>query len=101
MFGFGGFDTTGRRLNLRLPEGYTPAENPYVLFQWLDDDRFAVMAGAVHNEFGWNGFSGTAISSSATSPERNAPWPSPGLLACLLATAGATFRLVPHRDVPN
>lgn len=30
----------------------------YVLFQWLDDDRFAVMAGAAHNEFGWNGLPG-------------------------------------------
>ena len=46
VFGYGGFDTTGRPLNLRLPSGYTPAENPYVLFQWIDDDRFAVMSGA-------------------------------------------------------
>lgn len=41
--GYGGFDTTGRRLNLQLPEGYTPADGSYTLFQWIDDDRFAVM----------------------------------------------------------
>ncbi len=101
VFAFGGFDTTGRRLNLRLPDGYTPAEHPYALFQWLDDDRFAVMPGATH-ENGWMASRVTETSSSATSPERNAPWPSPGPLACLPATAaGDGFRLVPHRDVPN
>jgi hypothetical protein len=54
---YGGFDTRGRRLHLRLPSGYTPAGAPYELLQWLDDDRFAVMAGATH-EFGLSGWSG-------------------------------------------
>ena len=93
VFGFGGFDTTGRRLNLRLPEGYTPAENPYVLFQWLDDDRFAVMPGARTSTVMASRV--TETSSSATSPERNAPWPSPGPLACLPATNG---RRLPARS---
>jgi hypothetical protein len=94
VYAFGGFDTTGRRLNLRLPDGYTPAATAYALFQWLDDDRFAVMAGATHNEFGWNGFPAYGdILVCNIAQER-----------CTLAAKGRTddgFRLVPHLDVPN
>ena len=98
---YGGFDTTGRRLNLQLPTGYTPAENPYVLFQWLDDDRFAVMAGATH-DFGLSGWSGYGdILVCDIAHER-----------CTLAVPGPDggptsdsswdgFRLVPHLTLPN
>ena len=89
LFGFGGFDTTGRRLNLRLPEGYTPAATDYALFQWLDDDRFAVMAGAVHNEFGWNGFSGYGDILVCDIAREECTLAVPGPLACLPAMAGA------------
>jgi len=93
VFGYGGYDTTGRRLDLRLPTGYTPAENPYVLFQWLDDDRFAVMAGAT-NDFGLSGWSGYGdILVCDIARER-----------CTLAAPGPVgdgFRLVPHLTLPN
>ena len=94
VYGYGGFDSTGRRLHLRLPAGYTPAASDYVLFQWLDDDRFAVMAGAAHNEFGWNGFPGYGdILVCDIARER-----------CTLAAEGPSddgYRIVPHLDVPN
>ena len=93
-YAYGGYDTTGRRLKLRLPDGYTPAATAYSLFQWLDDDRFAVMAGATHNEFGWNGFPGYGdILVCNIAQER-----------CALAAEGPTdddYRIVPHLDVPN
>ena len=44
VFGYGGYDTLGRPVDLRLPEGYIPTDS-YRLFQWLDDDRFAVIGG--------------------------------------------------------
>jgi hypothetical protein len=102
VYGYGGFDTTGRRLNLQLPVDYTPAENPYVLFQWLDDDKFAVMAGATHN-FGMDGESGYGdilvcdiVREAGTLA---APRPPGG------AVGGedeiADFRLVPHLTLPN
>jgi len=82
-----------RPLNLRLPAGYIPAENPYVLFQWLDDDRFAVMVGAT-NDFGLSGWSGYGdILVCDIARER-----------CTLAAPGPTndrFRLVPHLTLPN
>jgi hypothetical protein len=94
VYAYGGYDTTGRRLHLRLPENYTPAEAPYVLFQWLDDDSFAVMAGATHTTFGWNGFEGYGdILVCDIAQER-----------CTLAVEGPTddgYRIVPHLDVPN
>ncbi len=94
VYGYGGFDTTGRRLNLKLPDDYTPAATDYTLFQWLNDDRFAVMAGAAHNEFGWNGFPGYGdILVCDIARER-----------CTLAAPGPTddgYRIVPHLDVPN
>jgi hypothetical protein len=31
-YAYGGFDSTGRRLNLRLPDGFTPAASDYALF---------------------------------------------------------------------
>ena len=71
-----------------------PAASDYVLFQWLDDDRFAVMAGAAHNEFGWNGFPGYGdILVCDIARER-----------CTLAAEGPSddgYRIVPHLDVPN
>jgi hypothetical protein len=96
VYAFGGFDTTGRRLHLRIPEDYTPAEAPYALFQWLDDDRFAVMSGATHTTFGngWNGFRGYGdILVCDIAHER-----------CTLAASGPRdggYRIVPHLDVPN
>lgn len=95
---YGGFDTNGRRLDLRLPAGYTPAENPYVLFQWLDDDRFAVMAGATHDFglSGWSGYGDLLVCDIAR--ERCAlavPGPTGG------PTSGDGFRLVPHLTLPN
>jgi hypothetical protein len=94
VFGYGGFDTTGRRLDLRLPAGYTPAENPYVLFQWLDDDRFAVMPGATFSKGPWWDFPGYGdILVCDIARER-----------CTLAAPGPTndrFRLVPHLTLPN
>ena len=94
VYGYGGFDTTGRRLHLKLPDGYTPATSDYTLFQWLDDDRFAVMAGAAHNEFGWNGFPGYGDILVCDIAREN----------CTLAARGPTddgLRIVPHLDVPN
>lgn len=102
IYGYGGFDTTGRRLNLRLPTGYTPAEHPYALFQWLDDDRFAVMAGATHGsgnfgEGGWSGYGDILVCDIARG-------------RCALAAPGLRdgtpdddfpFRLVPHLTLPN
>lgn len=44
VFDYGGYDSLGRPLGLTLPDGYTPTEF-YRLFQWLDDDRFAVIGG--------------------------------------------------------
>ena len=94
-FGYGGFDTTGRRLHLQLPAGYTPAEHTYNLFQWLDDDRFAVMAGATHGsggfgEGGWSGYGDILVCDIARD-------------RCTLAAPGpaADFRLVPHLTLPN
>ena len=98
---YGGFDTTGRRLNLRLPTGYTPAENPYALFQWLDDDRFAVMAGATH-DFGLSGWSGYGdILVCDIAHERctlAVPGPADGPTS---DSFGDGFRLVPHLTLPN
>jgi hypothetical protein len=92
---YGGFDTSGRRLNLRLPAGYSPAAHPYALFQWLDDDRFAVMAGATHGsgnfgEGGWSGYGDILVCDIARD-------------RCILAASGPTggFRLVPHLTLPN
>lgn len=60
----------------------------------LDDDRFAVMAGAAHSRFGWNGFRGYGdILVCDIARER-----------CELAVEGPTddgYRIVPHLDVPN
>ena len=94
VYATGGFDGTGRRLHLRLPDGFRPAAVDYSLFQWLDDDRFAVMSGAMHNEYGWNGFRGYG-----------------DILVCDIARqrcdlaakgpSGGRYRLVPHLDVPN
>jgi hypothetical protein len=93
VYGFGGFDTMGRRLNLRLPDGYSSAATEYPLFQWLDDDRFAVMPGATFDKNGWD-FSGYGdILVCDIARER-----------CDLAAPGPTndrFRLVPHLNVPN
>jgi hypothetical protein len=95
VYGYGGFDTTGRRLNLQLPGGYAPAEYTYNLFQWLDDDRFAVMAGATHGSgnFGegeWSGYGDILVCDIARD-------------RCILAASGPTsgFRLVPHLTLPN
>ncbi|RYP88105.1 hypothetical protein EKO23_04510 [Nocardioides guangzhouensis] len=92
IFGYGGFDTTGRRLNLRLPAGYSPAEHPYALFQWLDDDRFAVMAGAADFDEPGEGYGDILVCDIAR--ER-----------CTLAAPGpgpdGSLRLVPHVTLPN
>ena len=97
IFGYGGFDTTGRPLNLQLPAGYTPAENPYVLFQWLDDDRFAVMAGATHDFglSGWSGYGDTLVCDIAQQRCTLAVPGPPG------GPSGVGFRLVPHLTLPN
>lgn len=98
---YGGFDTTGRRLDLRLPAGYTPAENPYVLFQWLDDDRFAVMAGAT-DDFGlggWSGYGDVLVCDIARERCTLAvPGPAGGPTG---NSFGDGFRLVPHLTLPN
>ena len=39
------FATTGTPVRLRVPEGYDRARS-FTAFQWLDDDRLALMAGA-------------------------------------------------------
>jgi hypothetical protein len=39
------FDSTGSPIRLRVPEGYDGARS-FTTFQWLDDDRLALMAGA-------------------------------------------------------
>ena len=39
------FDVSGRPLQLRVPDGYDGARS-FTVFQWLDDDRLAMMAGA-------------------------------------------------------
>ncbi|HEX6149286.1 hypothetical protein [Nocardioides sp.] len=104
VYGYGGFDATGRRLNLQLPAGYTPAENAYVLFQWLDDDRFAVMAGATHGSGnfgidGWPGYGDILVCDIVR--ERctlAAPGPDPGVTG---SDDDAQFRLVPHLTLPN
>ena len=90
----GGFDGTGRRLHLRLPDGFRPAAVDYSLFQWLDDDRFAVMSGAVHNPYGWNGFRGYGdiLVCDIASQRCDLAAKGPG---------GGRYRLVPHLDVPN
>lgn len=93
IYGLGGYDTTGRRLNLGLPDGYTPAPTEYSLFQWLDDDRFAVMPGATFSKGLENvpGYGDILVCDIAE--ER-----------CTLAAPGPTndrFRLVPHLNVPN
>lgn len=92
VFGYGGFDITGRRLNLQLPAGYRPAEHPYALFQWLDDDRFAVMAGAADFVEPGAGYGDILVCDIAE--ER-----------CTLAAPGpgpdGNLRLVPHLTLPN
>ena len=90
IYGYGGYDTTGRRLNLQLPAGYSPAEHPYALFQWLDDDRFAVMAGAADFVEPGEGYGDILVCDIAR--ER-----------CILAAHGPRdqLRLVPHIELPN
>jgi hypothetical protein len=90
VFGYGGFDTTGRRLNLQLPKGYSPAEHPYALFQWIDDDRFAVMAGAADFVEPGVGYGDILVCDIAR--ER-----------CTLAAPGPEdgLRLVPHLVLPH
>ncbi len=39
------FDTSGAPIRLRVPDGYDGARS-FTVFQWLDDDRLAMMAGA-------------------------------------------------------
>ena len=39
------FDSTGSPIRLRVPEGYDGARS-FTAFQWIDDDRLALMAGA-------------------------------------------------------
>jgi hypothetical protein len=91
-YGYGGYDTTGRRLNLRLPASYSPSEHPYALFQWLDDDRFAVMAGAADFVEPGEGYGDILVCDIAR--ER-----------CTLAAPGpgpdGNLRLVPHLTLPN
>ncbi len=94
VYGYGGFDTTGRRLRLRLPRGYTPAASVYTLFHWLDDDRFVVMAGASRSESGWNGFPGYGDILECDIARGRCTLAAPG-------PTGDSYRLVPHLDVPN
>lgn len=101
VLGFGGFDTTGRRLNLRLPAGYTPAEE-YVLFQWLDDDRFAVMPGATFSKDPWWEFPGYGDILVCDIAREECTLAVPGPAGVSPSDSfGDGFRLVPHRDVPN
>ena len=92
IYCYGGYDTIGRRLNLQLPAGYSPAEHPYALFQWLDDDRFAVMAGAADFVEPGEGYGDILVCDIAE--ER-----------CTLAAPGpgpdGNLRLVPHLNLPN
>ena len=98
VFVNGGTDTLGRKLALRLPAGYRP-DSEFALFMWLDDDRFAAMAGGVR-----------------TAADKSVGWtdaPEYGdilvcdiaVQRCRLAARGPSeedrFRLVPHVDAPN
>jgi hypothetical protein len=104
VYGYGGFDTIGRRLNLRLPAGYAPAENPYALFQWLDDDRFAVMAGAT-DDFGmggWSGYGDILVCDIARARCTLAvPGPAGDCSTSSMTACTFDFRLVPHLTLPN
>ena len=93
VYGYGGYDSTGRRLDLRLPRGYTPTAS-YRLFQWLDDDRFAVI-GAVGD---------------GSQPEVSAARGYGEILVCDIAAGRCDprtdgpdegYRLVPDLDAPN
>jgi hypothetical protein len=90
IYGYGGFDTTGRRLDLRLPRGYAPTELGYTLFQWLDDDRFAVVAYASDFSGGDEAYGDILVCDI-------------GRGRCTLAAPGPTggLRLVPHLTLPN
>lgn len=102
VYGHGGFDTSGRRLSLRLPAGFTPAEEFYGLFQWLDDDRFAVMAGATRN-FGLEGQSGygDVLVCDIARERCTLAVPGPPGGATGAQDGFAQFRLVPHLTLPN
>lgn len=83
---------TGRPVRLRLPHGYDfPGRaNDYVLFEWLDDDDVALIAGGG----GWDGGrSGGDILTCRLTDGR-----------CRLAVHGPaprTVRVVPHLDLPG
>ncbi len=100
VFGYGGYDTMGRPLDLRLPEAYTPTDS-YRLFQWLDDDRFAVIGavgdGSMPDAPQGEGYGDILVCDLASG-------------RCDLAARGPDkrpsytdggFRLVPDIDVPN
>ena len=78
-----------------------PRREPVRLFQWLDDDRFAVMAGATH-DFGLGGWSGYGdILVCDIAQERctlAVPGPDGGPTS---DSFGDGFRLVPHLTLPN
>jgi hypothetical protein len=100
VFGYGGYDTNGRPLDLRLPAGYA-ATDSYRLFQWIDDDRFAAigavgdgsMPAAPHGK----GYGDILICDLAAERCRVA---SQGPARRPAYTAGG-FRLVPDLDAPN
>ncbi|GAA2143968.1 hypothetical protein GCM10009844_16970 [Nocardioides koreensis] len=100
VFGYGGYDTGGRPVDLRLPEGYTPTDT-YRLFQWLDDDRFAVIGavgdGSLPDVPHGEGYADILVCDLASArcdlvspgPDRRASYTDGG------------FRLVPDLDAPN
>ncbi len=97
VFAYGGTDTLGRKLRLRLPDGYRP-DAEFALFMWLDDDRFAAMAGGVRTaadkSVGWNDGSHYGDILVCDIAERRCDLAAEG-------PAGNRFRLVPHVDTPN
>jgi hypothetical protein len=99
-FGYGGHDTTGRPVHLRLPQAYTPTSS-YRLFQWLDDDRFAVIGavgdGSIPDAPQGKGYGDILVCDLAS---EHCDLASPGPDKRASYTDGG-FRLVPDIDVPN
>jgi hypothetical protein len=59
------------------------------------------MAGAVHNEFGWNGFSGYGDILVCDIAREECTLAVPGPAGVSTSDGWGALRLVPHRDVPS
>jgi hypothetical protein len=81
-------NSTGDRVQLRLPAGYR-TQDPITLFEWLDDDTVALGAGI--NAWGGDGKPDADILRCTVSTGR-----------CVLAVPGRhDVRTVPHRPLPG